>query len=213
VAGEIRQIHASVGIIVATFGDLEEWQSLADRALASVRNQSVPVQKLVHVHSDTLSNARNVAAAKAEDCEWLIFLDADDELDENYVMYMLAGEGDIRQPSTLGVHADGHEDDFPVLIPPHNGGFLVGNNLVIGSMMRRDYFLKVGGFRDLPCLEDWDLFIRMRLEGARVRTCPNAIYRVHVNPNSRNQDVGAHGATYKEIQDRYWLDWKLKGFG
>jgi GT2 family glycosyltransferase len=147
---------------------------------------------------------------RLSDAEWLIFLDADDELDSHYIEEMLKGQGDIRQPSTLGV-VNGKEDDYPVLIPPHPGGFLVGNHLVIGCMVRRKLFLDVGGFRNLPILEDWDLWIRCILYDGKVGTVPKAIYRVHVNPNSRNQQDG-HGKTYTEIQGLYINEWRAKGF-
>jgi len=55
----------------------------------------------------------------------LIFCDADDELDYRYIEEMLKGRATSAQPSTLGVHADGHEDDYPVLIP-RRGSYMVG---------------------------------------------------------------------------------------
>ena len=205
---EDRVRGRDVTVIIPTFGNLEKWSLLALRATDSVYAQTVPAEP-IRVHGLTLAEARNNGASLAT-TEWLIFLDADDELDPTYVEYMLSGEGDIRQPSTLGV-VDGKEDDFPVLIPPHPGGFMIGNHLIIGCMVRKSLFDAVGGFRDLPALEDWDLWIRMRLEGATVGACPDAIYRVHVNPNSRNQNTALHAQTYAAIQQRYMADWQLKG--
>ena len=205
----VREEH--VGVVVATYGEEQRWAPLARRAVLSAAQQSVAADRILHVHGANLAGARNRGMAQMEEVDWIVFLDADDELDPHYIEHMKAGDGEIRQPSTLGV-VNGVEDDFPVLIPPHPGGFMVGNHLIIGCMVRRDYVVKVGGFRDLPALEDWDLWIRCRLEGARVGTCPEAIYRVHVNPNSRNQNSAEHARTYADIQSRYSLDWSLKGF-
>jgi GT2 family glycosyltransferase len=200
----------TVDVVVATYGNQELWDDLAERAVASAENQTVRPETILRSHgSSDLSHARNVGAGEAM-ADWLIFLDADDELDPRYIEFMLKGEGDLRQPSTLGV-VDGREDDYPVLIPPHQGGFMVGNHLVIGTMIRRDLFYEVGGFRNLPVLEDWDLWIRLRLHGAQLSTCPEAVYRVHVRSESRNQDIGLHSQVYSQIQSEYQMEWHAKG--
>lgn len=200
----------TVDVVVASYGPIEEWEPLIARATDSVRNQLVQpahIRQLHDVAGSDLSWVRNQAAEESY-ANWLIFLDADDELSPDYIRSMLEAEGDIRQPSTLGVHPDGHEDDYPVLIPPNPGGFLVGNHLVIGCMVRRDLFRQVGGFREgMRSLEDWDLWIRCRLAGGKLGTAPDAIYRVHVRPASRNSPEGDHHRTYSEIQARYQTLW------
>ena len=198
----------TVDIVVATYGNFEIWSKLAERAIDSVDHQTVRPDAVYRSHGEDLAQARN-AGAKASEADWLIFLDADDELDPYYVESMLAGPGDLRQPSTLGV-VDGVEDDYPVLIPP-KPNFMVGNHLVIGSMVRREMFAAVGGFRNLPVLEDWDLWIRLRLQGAQLGECPRAIYRVHVRSDSRNQDVGLHSQIYSQIQSEYQAEWFARG--
>lgn len=197
----------TVDIVIASYGDVEHWRPFAERAIASAQAQTVKSSVFAyHNHqAHDPGTARN-GSAVGTNADWLIFLDADDELSPTYVEEMLKGEGDIRQPSTLGVYPDGSEDDFPVLIPPHPGGFLVGNNLIIGCMVRRTLFETVGGFRDLPILEDWDFWIRCRLAGGVVGTCPGAIYRVHVEQGSRNMQSN-HGQVYSEIQGRYQSAW------
>jgi glycosyltransferase involved in cell wall biosynthesis len=194
----------SVDVVIGTYGNFELWRALAERAVASVHHQSCKAYEIHAVHAESLAEARNLGALDG-DSEWIIFLDADDELDDHYVAHMLAGEGDIRWPSTLGV-VDGREDDYPVLLQPKSS-MLIGNHMVIGSMVRRKIFEDVCGFRELPCLEDWDLWIRMMLAGAAAAPCPGAIYRVHVRSASRNQDAGLHGRTYQEIQSLYQGQW------
>jgi len=195
-------VPPTVDVLISYYGDKAVWAPLAQRAYASAMDQT---EKADHIYvtyfaEPPLSRARNVCAARSK-ADWLIFLDADDELDPHYIEEMLKGEGDIRQPSTLGI-VDGVEDDYPVLIPP-KASMLIGNHLVIGSMVRRSLFEKVGGFVNLPVLEDWDFFIRCLIAGAQWSPCPDAIYRVHVRPESRNQDAGLHGRVYGEIQQRY----------
>jgi len=195
----------TVGIVVATFGDVK-WIDKAKEAIVSAENQTLKPDRVIHHHAESLAEARNKAAYMVS-TDWLIFLDADDTLDENYVRSMMepgedAGVADLRQPSTLGVYPDGTTDDEPVLIPERP--ILQSNYLVIGTMCRRDQFLDVGGFDSyFPVLEDWDLWIRMIKAGAIVGKRPEAIYRVGVNPQSRNQNTSLHGRYYAQIRSKY----------
>jgi glycosyltransferase involved in cell wall biosynthesis len=157
----------------------------------------------IHVHSDTLANARN-QGAKAVDTDWLIFLDADDELDPRYIESMLnrrvfsARSYEIIRPSTLGVYPDGTTDEQPVMLPWTD--LTTRNCVVIGAMCPSSLFFEVGGFGDWPILEDWALWRAMVAKGARIADCKEAIYRVHVNEGSRNTDHKKHGNVYRQIQ-------------
>lgn len=188
-----------VSIIVGTYGNQEEWQPLVDRAMASARNQTVQPVEVIHSHGPTLAQARNAGAKQAVGT-WLIFLDADDELDEKYVEAMLAADGDLRRPATLGV-VDGVEDDEPVML--ERKPLLSGNYIVIGAMHRKLDFEIAGGFYELPRLEDWELWIRLSIQGAVITDVPDAIYKVHVREESRNQGDKLHGKVYAEVRQRY----------
>lgn len=174
----------SVTVIIPVFGNYDRFLPMAERAERSAWNQSVKPDEVIVSVDTTLQLARNVPAGEAT-TEFLLFLDADDELDHEYIERMLQGRGDLRQPSTLGV-VNGKEDEYPVLLPKKDL-LTEGNYLVIGTMIRRELFEEVGGFRDLPAYEDWDLFIRCFLAGAEITSCPKAIYKIHVQSESRNQ--------------------------
>jgi glycosyltransferase involved in cell wall biosynthesis len=198
----------TVAVVVATFGDMDIWKHFARRAYASVRRQTRPPDERVYYHGcANLADARNRAAHSAS-ADWLIFLDADDELDGRYVEAMLAVDGDLRWPSTLGVFEDGTEELEPYLMPETR--LIEGNHMVIGTMIRREQFLDVGGFRELPVLEDWDLWLRLVLNGGIRRPCPQAIYRYHIRSGSRNQQVDVHRHVYGEITSKYDEQWREK---
>lgn len=164
------------------------------------------------VHGSTLHEARNQAALTAalprNRPRWLCFLDADDELDEHFIEAMSDAassldDGDwLLQPATLGVHPDGHEDPHPVVIPAKS--LLDGNYLVIATVLPFAQFLRVGEFREWPMYEDWDLWLRCWKDGAQIRSVPEAIYRVHVNPVGRNSaDRASQIRTYHQIRSQY----------
>lgn len=199
--------QAPLSVCIGTFG-AERWKRLAQyRALVSVERQTVAPVDCRLVHAESLHEARNRAAKEAAG-EWLCFLDADDELDSHYLEAMaraLEGDGpDLRllQPSTIGVYPDGRTDGAPVLHPPKN--LHISNYLIIGTVVRRDQFLRVGGFADLISHEDWDLWLRCWIDGAVVVPVPDAIYRVHVSRNSRNSaGTAPHVKVINEIRAKY----------
>lgn len=176
-------------VAVATFGD-DWWPQLAQqRAIPSADALGVPV---VHVHGDTLHDARNDALAQVA-TEWVIHLDADDELEPGYVEAMTAGAADVRAPSVRYVRNETDQPD-PVLprVAGHRhictaGCLPQGNWLVVGTAVRADLLRQVGGWRDWPWAEDWDVWLRCHLAGATIEAIPRAVYRAHVRLNSRNQ--------------------------
>lgn len=186
--------EADISVVVATFGDRAEWEPRAQRAITSANWQTLPPVEVIHVHSDSgsLAEARNVGGRRARG-DWLCFLDADDELDATYIANMDVVAANLGrrhrdlliQPSTVGV-VDGRRDPEPVLIPRRP--LIDANFLVIGTLVRREQFLRVGGFRDLPVLEDWDLWLRCYCDGADLAAAPSAVYVVHVRAGSRNTD-------------------------
>jgi GT2 family glycosyltransferase len=206
----------TISVVVGTYGE-DSWQTLAQQAVASAWQQSVAPLEVLHVHAETLDDARN-QGAEAANGDWLIFLDADDELDGRYIEQMAAmidrlraGVDYLLQPATLGIHADGREDPNPILIPAKRS-IMDGNWLVIGTAMRRSQFLRLGGFSPMPAWEDWHLFIRAMLDGARALPVPGAVYRVHVRQNSRNAlDQPAAERLYRQVRDSFLPEARAKG--
>ena len=202
-----------ISVIVATFGDRSVWEPLAERAMHSVRFQTEMPREILRIHGDTLAEARNRGAEESEG-DYLLFLDADDELDAAYVEAMTAainrsdttGKTWLYQPATLGVYEDGTEDAEAVLIPQKNSLY-DGNWLVIGTVCERSVFLDVGGFDpEFDICEDWETFIRIRIAGAGFIQVPEAVYRVHVRPDSRNKDQQAQIDVFRKVQSMYRAD-------
>jgi GT2 family glycosyltransferase len=145
----------------------------------------------IHVHGDTLAEARNAGLAQV-DTEWVVFLDADDELAPGYMDAMATGFADLRAPSVRYVKGSRTQDPYVPQVAGHThactGECLPeGNWLVIGAAARTDLLRSVGGFREWDCYEDWDLWLRCWLAGATVEAIPSAEYVAHVRPDSRNR--------------------------
>lgn len=182
-------------VIVGIYGENQRYYDLAmKRAIPSAKAATGDVDHVMFAKHDTLQLARNLPAEKLKgETDWLIFLDADDELDPAYIEAMQRKvaslpPGDfVIQPATLGV-VDGVEDPEPVLIPA-KPSLWDGNHCVIGSAVPLELFLRVDGFDNWPAWEDWGLWLKCLKAGAQFTSCPEAIYRVHIDTEakSRNQ--------------------------
>ncbi len=172
----------SVSVIIPVFGDRKFWQPLADRAMRSAMEQTHEPNRVIVHYADSLSLARNVPANFVK-TDWLCFLDADDELDPAYLQeaLMLRG-GDVRYPK-VGIVRDGHRGE-PTSYHPVD--LLQMNYVVVSALVRRELFIRAGGFRELPFYEDWDLWLRCRRLGATIVHSPGSTLWVHQRPNSRN---------------------------
>ncbi len=171
----------SVAVILATYGDRDQWDKIARKAMKSICEQSRPPDEFIRVHGKTLREARNEGVRQARST-WCLFIDADDEYDIYYIDSMFAAKGDLRYPKMEIL------DGEKVRIPAMYGTLLDGNYICIGAMFRRDYFLRVGGFLDEEIYEDWSLWLRMEKAGAKIGAS-HAIYKINFNPNGRNQQA------------------------
>lgn len=197
----------NISICVATYGD-DSWRKMAKRAIVSAENQTVPCEA-IYVHGETLASARNEAVRQAHG-EWIICLDADDQLTPDYAQKMIEAQslgGDIFFPMVGKVNPDGKRE----LLRYAQGNPLNRNFCVIGSMFRKPLFEQVGGFSDeFPIFEDWALFLSMWVNGAIIKPS-DAIYVYNVRPNSRNQQQDLISEWYGTIRTRYTVLAKAKG--
>jgi glycosyltransferase involved in cell wall biosynthesis len=187
-----------VTICVATFGD-QRWRHTAhDTAIRSAEAFGVPV---VAVHGTTLHGARNACLDQAQ-TEFVIYVDGDDLLEPGYITAMAASSADVRAPRVRYVTDPGALTPAPVM-PRVVGHQHVctqaclpeGNWIVVGAQARTQLLRDVGGWRDFGW-EDWDLWLRCHLAGARIEPVPDAIYRAHVHPGSRGRYTQAESLAH-----------------
>lgn len=179
-------VTVAVAIYDGPRGDMRD---LAEgRAIPSAEALGVPV---VHSHAGTLHEARN-RALDVIATEWVVYLDADDELEAGYFAAMAAGTADLRAPSVRYVHRGRAAVPRMPRVAGHHHAcdadcLAYGNWLVVGAMAPAELLRQVGGWRDFPWSEDWDLWVRCWQAGATIEAVPQAVYRAHVDPQSRNR--------------------------
>lgn len=198
---------ADVAVIIATFGD-DAWKQLAqERALASVKRQRMQPKETIVVHGETLADARNEGARQATGT-FLLFLDADDELNPAYLRVVnphLKGPWGLINPSTRFVLPDNRSKP-PRLFKP--GNLRNGNYLVIGTLVRSDMFWAAGGFDPRwRAYEDWALFWKIVDLGGRIKQVPQAVYLAHWRADGRNNTVDRKEELMAEIRAEHdeWL--------
>jgi glycosyltransferase involved in cell wall biosynthesis len=196
-------VKNAVTVCCGTFGDWS-WVKTAERAIASATEQGVPV---VHRHRSTLAEARN-ACLDVVETEWVAFLDADDELEAHYFDALAWGTADLRAPAVRYVQNGKAHRPYVPKVAGHRhactGECLPqGNWLVIGTAARAQMLRDVGGFEEWPVYEDWALWLRCWQAGASVEAVPQAIYRAHVSPTSRNRApaIADRNRVHHEIVD------------
>lgn len=186
--------QSEVSVAVPIYGDTTTWLPLARTAKASIDAQTVPTVCQI-VEGVSLVDARNHALSVVE-TPFVILLDADDTLAPGYVEHMLAGTGDVRWPSVAYTDGTVWAMDWNPLP--------AWNHLVIGAMARRDLLVEVGGFRDLPVLEDYDLWCRCWAAGADMQPCLDAVYRYHHTQDGRSAKAqGIHDEWHRRILDEH----------
>lgn len=195
-------------VVIGTFGH-RSWERMArDRAIPSVP-EGVPV---FHEHRDTLAKARNAGLEQVE-TDFVVHLDADDELGEGYFDAMAKGTADLRGPSRLNIKRGvpwgepmmpqvwGHEHQC------HGECLRFGNWLVIGTAVRTELLRSVGGWEEFGWSEDWAAWARCWKAGGTVEAIPEAIYKAHLARQGRNR-VPRHISLHwhRTIEHAIWPD-------
>jgi glycosyltransferase involved in cell wall biosynthesis len=176
-----------ISVVIATYGD-REWQALAQtRAAPSVSAQTSDV--IVHHEDDgTIATSRNAAAANAPG-DWLLFVDADDEIAPGYLDALRAAyTGDDRALLTPRVQTLRKGRPGAPVFFDRGISLRQDNWLILGTLVHRDLFHEVGGFGEYPHgFEDFSLWSKCFRAGATVVKVPEAVYVYHWNAQSKHK--------------------------
>jgi glycosyltransferase involved in cell wall biosynthesis len=180
----------NVSVLIATYGD-PIWMTTAERAIASAKQQDAFEIVAHHEPDGTIASSRNALAETAEG-DWLLYLDADDELEAGYVEAMsVAVHQNLMDPRTLFTPAVRQVRKGRPGAPfffDRGISLRQDNWLVVGTLVHKNLFLEVGGFGDYPHgFEDFSLWSKCFRAGARVVKVPDAVYVYHHNPQSKHK--------------------------
>ena len=156
----------------------------------SVSSQTVPVQHLVCLdeRGEGPQALRNRLVAQAT-TSWLLPLDDDDLLDPDCVEVLLerSEDADVVYPFC---RMDGRSDGWcPNRL--FNARRLFRLNFIPNTaLVRTDLFRLLGGYRKVQ-LEDWDLWQRAFLHGARFRCVPEVLWSYRFHEGNRFQAQAA----------------------
>jgi hypothetical protein len=146
---------------------------------------------IVAVNDGEMAEALNHALREV-DTEWVLPFGDDDVAVENFIEEMcgVAFDADVVYPAMLLV-----SEDLKEIVGEHPAWPFCGNrlqqlNFVSGAFMARtDMLRKIGGWRQMDTLEDWDVHVRMYRAGARFKPCPDAVMLYRQRAGSRNKGL------------------------
>jgi glycosyltransferase involved in cell wall biosynthesis len=132
--------------------------------ISSVENQTIPPAEHI-IKIDSLrsgpSNIRNEIAREAK-TEWLLFLDDDDVLYQDYLEHVsqfMTEQNDV-------IYTWCHKNfDYPTNVEFDPEELKSRNFIPVTAVVRKSRFLSVGGFPSGP-YEDWKLWLRLLEDGA-----------------------------------------------
>lgn len=136
-----------------------------------------------------LAEALN-AGLEAAKTKYVFRLDADDRVQRDTLEFLhsLIWDVDVTYPSFVFMREGGSLTKEGIKAPSFCPNRLLVKNFVPGtSMFRRQAALDVGGYRDFPILEDWDLWVRMSRAGKKFKAVPEAIYFYRQHGGQRNK--------------------------
>lgn len=201
-------MRETIAIVIASYGDLS-WGTLATkRAFASTRDQSMDEVILDHYEDLSLGAARNAAAERTR-CDWLCFLDADDELEEGYIEAMRAVLPPDHRTLLAPMVRIVPGTKAPIF-PNRHVPVTELNHCVIGTLVPRSLFRAVGGFGEEKLYEDWALWLRCLRAGAIIQYVEGAVYRAFSHIGGRNlaDDPRIRQEWYWKIRDEHMAEAK-----
>ena len=191
------QTMPSWRLVVVDDGSTDNTLAVAERLA-----RGDPAIRVIHQANAGVASARNTAIERSR-TEFVTFLDADDELDPEYLRMMDEFIGaypgyDIYHSNLRILAPDGSESlfsDCAVVTSFDLGDLLKECVIGIGATMRTSSLRGLGGFRSGIHCEDYDLWLRALADGQRAIYLPSPLYLYHQEHAIRRSANSRAGVT------------------
>lgn len=149
--------------------------------------------------------ARDIGV-KMSNGKLILFLDADDMLSPDFIEQCgkLITKNDIVYPNLMlfGEVTQNVLIENPKKIKPKD---LLGHKMSIPvtSLMRKDLYQKLGGFRDLKIYEDWDFWIRAMFNGYTFTRANTLLFYRQISNSRIRQNMQVKQDIHRQITKDY----------
>lgn len=204
-----------MGVSVAVVVSCCNLHAYLDACVESVKNQTMQPTELIIVHdgcekdpvlypvAKNIVRRKNMGVARTRhegvlisQSEQIIFLDADDCLDEYFIEAMIqtkaATKADIIYPNVL--LWSNWSKEHPMKNAWHEAPdevtwekMMEYNQVVVSSLIPRVLYDKIGGFGNEPILEDYAFFLRCMSGGYTFAKSKQSVLRYRQRENGRNR--------------------------
>lgn len=173
-----------------------------DDSVAIAKAQGVTVIR--RKATPTIGPCRNAGLAATKSPN-IVFMDADDVMPAGYIKGLFDalnenGRAAVAYPQHK---CFGIRNDVGTFLPYNRDELLRVNYIVSCSMVKRAAVEAVGGWDEqLPCYQDWDLWLRIGAQGWEMAGVPNVCMDVRTHPNSLSSMTLNRAYWYQEILRR-----------
>ena len=156
--------------------------------------------RLLHQQNSGVIAAR-AAGARLGTAPWIVFLDADDWLEPDYLSRTLRTAGQRTGLVTTAWRWEGERHGTVTLARPTLSSVAVGNRVHSASLMRREAYEQVGGHSEELAggYEDWDLALAILSGGWTARRVKAPLLHYRALPQGRNR---AAAARERQLRDQ-----------
>lgn len=185
-----------ISVVIPIKKERNEYWSYLPRAINSVLIQTFEDFELtLAIYDNDVSQGRNAGIRKSQG-EWILTLDADDELEPNFLeevskhfeYYDIIGTDAIFLPSGRRFNA----------IP--NTDFEVNNGILSCSIFKKDVWDKYNFNETIGGYEDWDFWLKAKRNGFSFGAVNIPLVKIYERDTSRNKDaIKKHNELLKQI--------------
>ena len=152
--------------------------------------------KIVRINNGGVSNARMTGYKQSTSKKYVVFLDSDDTIAPTYIeKCIIMAEKGYDIVYTKARYFDARKGPF--YLPEFQLlDFLCGNCITVTSMIRKSLFDLVGGYdTKIKFMEDWDCYISLIKNGAKVYRIPEELffYRKRADASSSTDTQSSDG--------------------